>query len=131
MAQTINSANYVYFLAFQELFKLRHSPTPPRDDLDKIVTAELLSLHRGQGMEILWRDSLQCPSEEEYISMVSNSTCIEFRTRRLRYSLTSNHFIETGGLLRIGIKLMMACSTTNTDVYVSGRVNWIDGTDRT
>lgn len=95
MAQTINSANYVYFLAFQELFKLRHSPTPPRDDLDKIVTAELLSLHRGQGMEILWRDSLQCPSEEEYISMVSN---------------------KTGGLLRIGIKLMMACSTTNTDV---------------
>jgi hypothetical protein len=24
---------------------------------------------------------------------------------------------ETGGLLRIGIKLMMACSTTNVDVY--------------
>lgn len=72
--QTINSANYVYFLAFQELFALRNSPTPPRQDLDQVVTAELLSLHRGQGLEILWRDSLQCPTEEEYIDMVSNST---------------------------------------------------------
>lgn len=35
--------------------------------------AELLSLHRGQGLEILWRDSLTCPSEEEYIDMVNNS----------------------------------------------------------
>ena len=25
---------------------------------------------------------------------------------------------ETGGLLRVAIKLMMACSTTNIDVYV-------------
>ncbi|KAF6746807.1 farnesyltranstransferase [Ephemerocybe angulata] len=93
--QTINSANYVYFLAFQELFALRNSPTAPRQDLDQVVTAELLSLHRGQGMEILWRDSLQCPTEDEYIQMVSN---------------------KTGGLLRIGVKLLMACSTTNVDV---------------
>jgi len=73
--QTINTANYVYFLAYQELFALRNNPTtsPPRKDLDALVTEELLSLHRGQGLEILWRDSLQCPSEEEYISMVNNS----------------------------------------------------------
>ena len=36
-------------------------------------SAELLSLHRGQGLEILWRDSLRCPSEEEYLKMVNNS----------------------------------------------------------
>jgi len=94
--QTINSANYVYFLAYQELFALRSAgtSTPPRQPLDALVTgdcfppiafgevvvlitrhpAELLSLHRGQGLEILWRDSLQCPSEEEYIAMVNNST---------------------------------------------------------
>lgn len=76
--QTINSANYVYFLAFQELFALRDSPVSPRQDLDQVVTAELLSLHRGQGLEILWRDSLQCPTEEEYIDMVSNSTSALF-----------------------------------------------------
>ena len=80
----------MYFLAYQELFTLRDNPTtsPPRKDLDALVTGppfyfydvldlpfleELLSLHRGQGLEILWRDSLQCPSEEEYISMVNNS----------------------------------------------------------
>ena len=80
----------MYFLAYQELFALRNNPTtsPPRKDLDALVTGppfyfydvldlpfleELLSLHRGQGLEILWRDSLQCPSEEEYISMVNNS----------------------------------------------------------
>ena len=34
---------------------------------------ELLNLHRGQGMELYWRDSLTCPSESEFIEMVSNS----------------------------------------------------------
>ncbi|KAJ3818362.1 farnesyltranstransferase [Lentinula raphanica] len=97
--QTINTANYVYFLAFQELFTLNNSFTRSEDhDLHAIVNSELLSLHRGQGLEILWRDSLTCPSEEEYIDMVNN---------------------KTGGLLRIGIKLMMACSTTKTDVHPS------------
>lgn len=37
------------------------------------VQAELLALHRGQGLELLWRDSLQCPTEEEYVSMVNQS----------------------------------------------------------
>jgi hypothetical protein len=34
---------------------------------------ELLFLHRGQGLDLLWRDSLQCPTEEEYIHMVRDS----------------------------------------------------------
>ncbi|KAI0667097.1 terpenoid synthase [Trametes maxima] len=106
--QTINSANYVYFLAYQELFTLRSGTGTadagegypakrlvPFNELDRIVTAELLSLHRGQGLELLWRDSLQCPTEEEYVSMVNN---------------------KTGGLFRVAIKLMMACSTTNIEV---------------
>ncbi|KAJ3757192.1 farnesyltranstransferase [Lentinula raphanica] len=103
--QTINTANYVYFLAFQELFTLSSSLARSEDyDLHAIVNSELLSLHRGQGLEILWRDSLRCPSEEEYIDMVNN---------------------KTGGLLRIGIKLMMACSTTKTDVDYVPLVNLI------
>ena len=28
-------------------------------------------------------------------------------------------FPETGGLLRMGVKIMMACGTTNIDVYAS------------
>ncbi|KAF9559765.1 terpenoid synthase [Agrocybe pediades] len=104
--QTINTANYVYFLAYQELFSLRGSDTSEKAGkaLHALVTDELLSLHRGQGLEILWRDSLQCPSEEEYISMVNN---------------------KTGGLLRIGIKLMMECCTTNSSVNYVPLVNLI------
>ncbi|KAF8229567.1 terpenoid synthase [Tricholoma matsutake] len=103
--QTINTATYVFFLAYEKLFALRNHPTrPPTKEIEAIVTAELLSLHRGQGLEILWRDSLQCPSEAEYISMVNN---------------------KTGGLLRIGIKLMMACATTNVDVDYISLVNLI------
>ncbi|KAH7883454.1 farnesyltranstransferase [Phlebopus sp. FC_14] len=108
--QTINTANYVYFLAYRELATLRahDANDTPRDrivankDLDLVVTDELLSLHRGQGLEIFWRDSLQCPTEDEYISMVNN---------------------KTGGLFRIAIKLMMACATQNCNVDYVPLVN--------
>ncbi|KAG1726877.1 isoprenoid synthase domain-containing protein [Suillus paluster] len=123
--QTINTANYVYFLAYQELSALRptvrrRAPTSsassdsglgddspaadksdfperiiPDYDLDLVVNEELMSLHRGQGMDILWRDTLRCPTEDEYVDMVK---------------------AKTGGLLRIAVKLMMACATTNTNV---------------
>lgn len=83
--QTLNSANYVYFLALQELMKLNHGGSAI-----KIFTDELLNLHRGQGMDLFWRDNLQCPTEEEYLEMVSN---------------------KTGGLFRLAIKLMMAESS--------------------
>lgn len=79
--QTINTANYVYFLAYQELAKLRRrcedgdaARVGGARDLDLIATEELLNLHRGQGMEIMWRDLLQCPTVEEYTYMVNNST---------------------------------------------------------
>ncbi|KAF9222343.1 terpenoid synthase [Gyrodon lividus] len=107
--QTINTANYVYFLAYKELAGLRdHASGGATDrvvaneDLDMVVTEELLSLHRGQGLEIFWRDSLQCPTEEEYISMVNN---------------------KTGGLFRIAVKLMMACATKNVTVDYVPLVN--------
>ena len=81
MAQTINSANYVYFLALKELRKLK---SPKVID---IYTEELLNLHRGQGMDLFWRDTLTCPSEDDYLEMVGN---------------------KTGGLFRLAIKLMQA-----------------------
>ena len=37
------------------------------------ATDELLDLHRGQGIELYWREHLHCPTEEEYVSMVNNS----------------------------------------------------------
>lgn len=66
-AQTINSANYAYFLAQSELQKITEA------DLHSIFTEELLNLHRGQGIEIFWRDSITCPTEEEFIDMINNS----------------------------------------------------------
>lgn len=91
--QTINTANYVYFLAYKELFALRDQ-SHANERLDEIVNEEFLNLHRGQGLEMYWRDSLQCPTEEEYIGMVNN---------------------KTGGLLRLAIKLMMVKSASNVD----------------
>ncbi|KAF8981629.1 geranylgeranyl pyrophosphate synthetase [Entomortierella lignicola] len=85
---TINCANYVYFLALAELNKIQN----PK--MLAIFTEELLCLHRGQGMELLWRDSLTCPSEEEYIAMVND---------------------KTGGLLRLAVKLMQVASDSTED----------------
>ncbi|KAH0389382.1 geranylgeranyl diphosphate synthase 1, partial [Aureobasidium melanogenum] len=51
-AQTINSANYVYFCALRELMKLNNPQAI------EIYNDELLNLHRGQGMDLFWRDSL-------------------------------------------------------------------------
>lgn len=56
-----------------------------------LISDELINLHRGQGLDLFWRDSLTCPTEDEYIEMVNN---------------------KTGGLLRLAVKLMQACSSS-------------------
>ncbi|KAK1750614.1 isoprenoid synthase domain-containing protein, partial [Echria macrotheca] len=86
--QTINSSNYIYFCALQELQKLKN----PK--VISIFAEELLNLHRGQGMDLFWRDTLTCPTEDDYLEMVGN---------------------KTGGLFRLGIKLMQAESRTLID----------------
>ena len=53
-----------------------------------------MNLHRGQGMDIHWRDTQRCPSKEDYLQMISN---------------------KTGGLFRLAIKLMQAESPSNID----------------
>ncbi|KAH7149398.1 isoprenoid synthase domain-containing protein [Dactylonectria estremocensis] len=85
VAQTINSANYIYFTALQELQKLNNPETIV------MFAEELVNLHRGQGMDLFWRDTLTCPTEEDYLEMVGN---------------------KTGGLFRLGIKLMQAESAS-------------------
>lgn len=44
----------------------------------KVYTEQLLELHRGQGMEIYWRDNFDCPTEEEYKIMTKRSKLILF-----------------------------------------------------
>ena len=38
-----------------------------------MFTEQLIELHRGQGMDIHWRDSYTCPTEEQYKLMVKQS----------------------------------------------------------
>jgi len=54
-----------------------------------VFVSELLNLHRGQGQDILWRDALKCPTEEEYTGMVID---------------------KTGGLFRLAVGLMQSFS---------------------
>ena len=46
-------------------------------------------------MDLFWRDTLTCPTEDDYLEMVGN---------------------KTGGLFRLAVKLMQAESETNKSV---------------
>lgn len=83
VATTINSANYVYFLCMEKVVELDHP------DAVRAFTEQLLELHRGQGMDIHWRDAVKCPSEAQYRAMV------------LR---------KTGGLFGLAVRLMQLFS---------------------
>ena len=87
--QTFNSANYVYFQALREVRDLHNV-----EALDVFVE-ELVNLHRGQGLDLFYRDSLTCPTEEEYLQMVGN---------------------KTGGLFRLATRLMQSESHTGRDL---------------
>ncbi|KAL8684209.1 MAG: hypothetical protein Q9224_006518 [Gallowayella concinna] len=52
----------------------------------------MLNLHRGQGLDLYWRDTLTPPTEEEYLLMISN---------------------KTGGLFRLAVRLMQAVSDSD------------------
>jgi len=80
---TINSANYVYFLGLQKALDLGHP------EATRVFTEQLLELHRGQGMDIYWRDAFICPTEDEYRKMVKQ---------------------KTGGLFGLGVRLMQLFS---------------------
>ncbi|KAL9582023.1 MAG: hypothetical protein Q9212_003539 [Teloschistes hypoglaucus] len=90
MAQTINAANYVYFLSQRELLGL---PNPSRA-MD-IFNEELLNLHRGQGLDLFWRDTLTVPTEEEYLHMIN---------------------LKTGGLFRLAARLLQSASSKHYDL---------------
>ncbi|TPX37025.1 hypothetical protein SmJEL517_g00821 [Synchytrium microbalum] len=86
---TINTANLCYFDALECVME--------DAAMTKIFVCEMIQLHRGQGFELYWRDngSVACPSVEEYVDMVSN---------------------KTGGLMRLGVKMMQLYTETNKDL---------------
>ncbi|RHY30711.1 hypothetical protein DYB32_004081 [Aphanomyces invadans] len=85
---TINCANFVFFVALQKCHSLQNARA-----MD-VYISEMIHLHRGQGQDILWRDTATCPSEEAYKAMVIN---------------------KTGGLFRLAVGLMQAFSTNDQD----------------
>lgn len=88
IASTINAANFAYFLALERLQKLGHP------DATTVFTEQLLELHRGQGMEIYWRDNFICPTESQYMDMVKR---------------------KTGGLFGLAIRLLQLFSQNKSD----------------
>lgn len=84
----LNCSNYVYFLAFEEVNNLG-SPEAISSFIE-----EMLNLHRGQGYDIYWRDSNECPDENRYKQMVID---------------------KTGGLFRLATRLMQAFSENKSD----------------
>lgn len=103
---TINSANYMYFVAMDLIPKLiiqnnvnmnTNSKSSSTDHIQiqlyRIFNEEICNLHRGQGMDIYWRDANVIPTEEMYMNMVIN---------------------KTGGLFRLTIRLMETLFTFYT-----------------
>ncbi|EPE34883.1 Terpenoid synthase [Glarea lozoyensis ATCC 20868] len=72
IAQTINSANYLYTLALEDVAKLCPAATTP-------FVTELKDLHRGQSMDLYWTHTVSCPTEEEYYRMIDHKTGGFFR----------------------------------------------------
>jgi len=96
VAPVINTANYVYFLALERCQGLKNEAAM------KVFVNEMLNLHRGQGYDIQWRDTTTCPTESQYISMVTD---------------------KTGGLFRLAVGLLQSFATTSKDVNFTPLVN--------
>lgn len=80
VAQTINTATYVCFDAYHNISKLApFVRSPETTDLWSIINEEITALHRGQWIDVYWRDNLICPTEEEYLKMIHNKTGAIFR----------------------------------------------------
>jgi geranylgeranyl diphosphate synthase, type III len=86
-----------------EIIEHYHHNTPPTSSRSAVVTCsqsltltlceifshEMIELHHGQGLDIYWRDMVQCPTLDEYDEMVLK---------------------KTGGLFRLAIRFMIALS---------------------
>ncbi|KAI3380706.1 hypothetical protein SNEBB_010293 [Seison nebaliae] len=85
---TINSANYIYFLALNKLLLI---DSEKNAELVQLFTKQMLELHHGQGLDIFWREQHICPKEVEYLQMAK---------------------LKTGGLFKLAVQLMRLFSTS-------------------
>jgi geranylgeranyl diphosphate synthase type 3 len=82
-AEAINCSSYVLTLAIKHGRELGSEQVP-------IVIDELLNMHRGQGLDIMWRECRTCPTQHQYVQMVRD---------------------KTGGLFRLAVRLLMSFDT--------------------
>ncbi|KAH3666744.1 hypothetical protein OGAPHI_003193 [Ogataea philodendri] len=94
--QTINCSNYMYFVAMRQLNDA--FVEDKRLIAQNIFLEEMIHLHRGQGLDLYWRDNNECPTEDQYVDMV---------------------MCKTGGLFRLSTKLMNLVSDTPSEHLVT------------
>lgn len=85
---TINTANYAYFICLKSALELDSSTEAAR-----IYSEQLLDLHKGQGMEIWFRDNFICPNEDQYKELVLKSN----------FLVRNSHFIHINFNININI----------------------------
>ncbi|XP_012530040.1 geranylgeranyl pyrophosphate synthase-like isoform X2 [Monomorium pharaonis] len=88
IASALNAASYILFIALERVVNLQHPMAT------KVYMEQLLELHRGQGMDIYWRDNFICPTEEDYKTMIIR---------------------KCGGLFNLAVRLMKLFSTCEED----------------
>ncbi|XP_050453529.1 terpene synthase-like [Cataglyphis hispanica] len=88
IANSLSSANYAFFIAMERVIDLHPAAM-------KMYVEQALEFHKGQGMDIFWRDNFICPNESDYEIMA---------TRKVR------------GILNLIVKLMKLFSTCEQDL---------------
>jgi geranylgeranyl diphosphate synthase, type III len=75
IALTMNAGNLVYCTVLRDIYSLGMHLGGPElvNDMTRIYAEDTIELHRGQGIEIWWREKRACPSVEEYITMLEQS----------------------------------------------------------
>ncbi|KAL6449251.1 hypothetical protein ACFW04_000711 [Cataglyphis niger] len=89
VSRSLNAATYALFVAMEKVINLQHSTAI------KVYMEQILELHRGQGMEIFWRENCICPSETDYKTIA---------TRKM------------GSVFNLIVKLMKLFSTYEEDL---------------
>lgn len=91
----INTAIYTMWKGMDIVLKLNNY------ELAKEYNELIKDMHRGQGMELYWRDFYICPTEEEYKLMVMRKTGALFLICSRFLGLYSKHKLEFNRLITI------------------------------
>jgi hypothetical protein len=133
---------YTYICVYVCAALTHRQQTPPAPRMRALLHIdELIRLHRGQGLDVYWRDNNICPTEEEYISMVIDSAYfwLFFTLSVVRHPLARDacvcsslgislanacflytlylFVVETGGLFRLSVRLMQTFSKNKLYVH--------------